>query len=114
MPEAIRVPIPTAGSGLVPYFDDRIRDGTLRLALDLAVAEHDELAVVTRVSVVGVDLSAEHVAVHYVVAWQAFHACSDQHALGESLRTIRGRAEGSNWIFAPDSPQPTRDSADEL
>ena len=47
----------------------------LRPALDLSVTEFDELAQLTAIDVIALDADSAEVALHYVVAWEAFHAC---------------------------------------
>lgn len=89
--------------------------GRLDAALDLSVVEFDHLAQLAGVTVTEVLLSGDEVALHYRVAWTAFHACDDRHIGGQHARVLRGRREGAAWVFPPQAPWPTaRDTADEF
>lgn len=114
MPAIIRVPVPTAGQDLQPFFEARFTDPTFLPALDLAVDEHDDLARVCAVQVTAVLAGAAGVELRYAVRWEAFHACSGQSAAGVSQRVVRGQADGSDWVFAPHVPPPARNGLDEF
>lgn len=108
----VRLPIPGPGVALLHYFDERVRDGSLDAALDLSVVEFDEFGQLAGVTVTAVETSAARIAVNYAVSWTSFHACDDRSFGGTHVRVLRGRAEGSDWVFAPHEPLPTRCDAD--
>lgn len=110
----IRVPQPAAGQDLQRFFEVRLADAAFLPALDLAVSEHDELALVTDVQVTAVQAGAAGVELRYAVRWEAFHACSGQSAAGVSQRVARGRVDGGDWVFARHVPPPARDGVDEF
>jgi hypothetical protein len=108
----IAVPMPPEGADLLPYFQSRLL--ALQPALDLSVVEFDELAQLQGITVEDVEVTPTGVALHYAVAWEAFHACDGVTVRGQHRRLVRGQLEGDRWLFNPAAPQPTRDSADEL
>ncbi|MFG6463641.1 hypothetical protein ACG04Q_18850 [Roseateles sp. DXS20W] len=111
----VRLPLPASGTDLLRHVDEQVQAGTLDAALDLSVVEFDELAQRAGVTVTGVETSAEHIAIHYTVAWTSFHACEDRRFGGRHARVLRGRAETGAWVFPPHAPWPTqRDAAGEL
>ena len=63
---------------------------------------------------IALDADSAEVALHYVVAWEAFHACDGITVSGRHQRLVRSVVEGERWHFKPAVPQPTRDPADEL
>jgi hypothetical protein len=114
MPEQIRVPVPSADEDLQRYFQTLAQGEGFRRALDLSVAEFDELAQLAALSVTQVEAVGAAVAVHYRVAWTAFHACDDTTVAGQQLRIARGRIDGSAWIFERPEPLPGRHTGDEF
>lgn len=112
MTEPIRLAPPPAGTHLVRFFGERVE--SLKPAMDLGVMEHDELAQVSGLEITSVFTTAAAVEVGYAVLWEAFHACNDQRVSGRSLRTVRGRLEGGDWLFEPHSPSALRDTVDEF
>lgn len=108
----IRVPMPAPGVDLRRYFEERVAQGELDLALDLSVIEFDELAQLSGVAVTSVETSATGIALDYAVCWTSFHACDDRSFEGRHARLLRGRAEGGAWVFERAAP-PQRE-ADEF
>lgn len=112
MPAKFAVPAPPPGADPLSHVQSLIPQ--LRPALDLSVTEFDELAQLTAIDVIALDADSAEVALHYVVAWEAFHACDGVTVSGRHQRLVRGVVEGERWHFKPAVPQPTRDAADEL
>lgn len=114
MPADIRVPIPRAGEDLRLYFDEGVENDQFGLALDFSVVEFDELARLTDIEVTGAEVTDTGVAVHYIVSWQAFHACDDNTIAGEATRVVRGTTDGADWVFMKAMPPAVRSTLDEL
>lgn len=64
--------------GLRGYGDEMVDGDGFAYALDFSVAGFDELARLTDIQVTGAEASDVGVAVHYIVHWEAFHACDDK------------------------------------
>jgi hypothetical protein len=110
----IRVPIPAPGEDLRWFFDESVENDQFGLALDFSVAEFDELARMTDIEVIDVDVSDAGVAVHYSVSWAAFHPCDDKTIQGDTVRIVRGRTERTHWLFEKAASPATRSTLDEL
>ncbi|MCE4556225.1 hypothetical protein [Pelomonas cellulosilytica] len=107
--------MPPPGDDLRQAFQAQVARGALDAALDLSVVEFDELAQLTTVTVMGVEVTATAIAVHYTVSWSSFHACDDRTFGGQNARVLRGRADGQDWVFDPLEPMPiSRSAFDEL
>lgn len=114
MPTAIRVPIPQPGEDLRLYFDEMVENDGFGLALDYGVSEFDELARLTGLTVTGAQATDTGVAVHYTVSWEAFHACDDKTIGGDHARVVRGRKDGTAWVFEPANTSGSRSTVDEF
>ncbi|MGM9480270.1 hypothetical protein ACS5PN_03660 [Roseateles sp. NT4] len=91
-----------------------VENDGFNLVLDYNVSEFDELARLTDLAVTGAEATDAGVAVHYTVSWEAFHACDDKTVGGDHARTVRGRKDGTDWVFEKAAAPATRSTVDEF